>query len=529
MSALPDSDLDSDTSATGSHECHKPIILGAHLGGRDLSARIGNVARALCRSRFVAWLILATSAVAVFPATIMGLIDTVNQGEPVGYLLLLPVWLWAIAHRCYVDRRDHQDIADGEIDWIVGAGIAAFVVSCQQLSAPRLADASQLWHFGLIAVTGWCAGCYVVLFGLRALARAWPAWVFLLACFPTLALLVGGEAGGDATTFGILNIAYGSVALYLSVDLDRKYRLALVVASLALGSLVVVALVDSAPLIQEVVPAAVVPTMLYGVSLRWARTERWLVTDHHPKMPGVGPKSLVALITVTIAGSLIVDEGFTGERKSPIVVPANWVQDLALPAPYGWHPGAGYSWAPKSYGPGATMSRYTIDRSATTAAPAAGVAAAVDVLTVAERGRLSSYPSGLLYPVSPPLQRPAEQIRLPSGISALVQYNDTESAQEPNDPLWVMLIWTWKLSDGRYQRVTVLESQYPNRPGLLPTARKPGVVTGVVQPVVWLLQSRRSPQSILLTQAITDVTQIAATVIHSAQATADQSPESNKP
>lgn len=110
------------------------------------------------------------------------------------------------------------------------------------------------------------------------------------------------------------------------------------------------------------------------------------------------------------------------------------------------------------------------------------------------------------------------------GVKALVQYNGAQSAQGPDDPLWVMVTWMWRLSDNRDQRVTLLVSQYANRPELLPAVRQPSLVSGVVQPANWLMQSRRTSGSVRLAQAIATASKIAATLIESVQDYHEQDP-----
>lgn len=211
---------------------------------------------------------------------------------------------------------------------------------------------------------------------------------------------------------------------------------------------------------------------------------------------------------------LIVDDTQPADvlRARPVVA-ADWTERLHLPRPYTWREGESFPWAASSFGPGATVHRFFIDRDRSTNS---GTIAAVNVITVKDPGRLRSYPSGLLYPTDPPLRYGKDRADLPDGVAAIVQYSDSASQQGPDDPLWVMLTWRWTLSDNRVQRVTVVVSQEPDRPNLLPTPRQPSVAVSLLMPMMWILQSRRSDVSILVPQAMDVATDIASELIRSA-------------
>jgi hypothetical protein len=484
--------------------------------------RSRNRARWTTRNKGLAMAVLVFSAVAVFPQAVTDVIRAVSDGAPTGYLLLMPGWTWAISHRCTIRRESRPDISDSELDWIVGIGIVVFVVSCQQLAAPRLADAAALWHFSLVGLFGWSAGCAVILFGLRNVVSAWPTWVFVLACFPSLVLLIGTAMGGDTTAFSILTVIYGSVALYVSVDMAWHRRLALGIVSLILGSALALALDGTPSLVQQLLPAATVPTALYFGSLPWFRTQDWFAARHHPMLPAISARTVVLVLLVALVGRFLIQDESPGDVQSAdIAVPANWSERLELPPPYNWRPSETFSWASRSFGPGATVQRFVIERAATSAAPASTVAA-VDVTTVDEPGRLRIYPSGLLYPADRPLDYGTRPVELPSHIDAIVQHNDAESGQTPDDPLWVMLTWNWRLSDNRHQRVTVVVSQQPGRSDVLPKPLEPAIAISVLKPVVWLIQDRRNSSPILLRAALDDVSDIASILIHAV----DRAPDS---
>lgn len=461
--------------------------------------------------------VLAIALAAGFRAGYGDMVSDIVAGEPVSYLLLVAPWAVAIARRCVHARDGHPVIADRETDWIVAGVLTIPLVVCLRLAAPRLGGVADVWHLAVVIATAAAIGYSVVIFGLRSLARAWPALLFVVWCFPAIVFSLGVALGGTPADFGRVAVGYSTVAVLMSVAGSLLMRAAWAAGTLAVGLSAVVLLEGTPAAVVQVVPAAIAFAVGWGGATA-THPRDWPGRRGGVPMPPVTWRTVGVL---TVFGILLAVTGnYTpsparSAAQPGLTVADDWTSAVRVDGDALSTATASYPWAQREFGPGSESRRLWLGADGSPAA----ARAAVDVTDVANAGRLRSLPAGLLYQPGG-VAGVGQVVRLAGRVDAVVQTSDPDQVKTPTDPSWVMVTWTWRLSGSDdVQRVTLLLSQDPSRPRLLPTLTQPSAWSITFAPLFRLIQGgplRPPPASSEETrqEAVALATRLVDAVVH---------------
>jgi len=438
-------------------------------------------------------LITASTAIAFAPA-IWTNIRTILDGSPTAYLLLAPFWALIVAYLVVYEPR-HREINDAEFDMILTVVIMCVAGFSSNLALPRIPAAAAFWHGELVLPMIWIFGLSIASFGVRRAFRAYPAWLFVAACFPPNFLVIGGVLGGSTVAFGLLTVGYAVAAI--TIALRRSNRKWFVPPILLVGGGVgVLALEGAQPVMVYLIPAGVV-TVLGALSVR---------TSHQPFRLTLPPRSLSFVVATVLATVLTV---FVAPRPAQYIeasdlvrVQPDWVNslqsaDIKVSAP------TTFGWGPRVLGDGGSAQRFRLEHD--------GMVAYLDVFSSRDLGRFASTRVGVWYGAAPPAH--IEQIfrSRASGIQDFTTLdNRMGTIKSPDDPIWAARGWYWRYGQGPdtvYQSVYLVTSRAVKAPDTVPTPEPPGYVNTVVLPIAWLIRAEAKAPDIppYLSTELTDL------------------------
>lgn len=319
---------------------------------------------------------------------------------PAGALLTVVALMWR--------QRPELPIHDRQSDKIVGTVILVIALMTQWLLLPRYAGSYVLLHVDAAAACAYALGSCVFVFGLRRTGRYWPSWLILVVASPGVIRLVvfslGGGLWAEAVVAAIVVLA-GPVAV-------------LSVAALKRGPL------DD---FQWAGPAVTV-------------REAWRSI---PLLTAVAVALWFAPLPLVAADRL--DQGPSGTEGVGLTIPAGWTGRMT----------EDLTWAPRMYGPSATLQRQHIRANSARAdwdLLARPRQAVVQTLTVSHTGRLDAYPLEMTYDLTNARVSTPISVDLGNGVTA--RYRTV--ADDERLLTWSLMSFTWARSSDRVQRVSML-------------------------------------------------------------------------
>ncbi|MFF0817784.1 hypothetical protein ACFYVR_21865 [Rhodococcus sp. NPDC003318] len=441
---------------------------------------------------FARWvLITVCTAVAFWTSLTRTRLDTLPGGL-FGYMLLVPLVVFAMA--IGITRRQHDElpIHDREVDAIVGVIAMALSVATYRLLVPRYRDTFFLLRTDLAALLLFVFGACVLLFGLRAVGRYWPVWLLLAVVSPlgyrTLVISLGGDWVAVALVSTVL------VAIAVGIAIARTTRRALIgfVATLALG-LVLLALqvLTGFPALDNTYAARAAPVTAGAVVAltTLAVSQRRDVNGHlRPVRPSpvTRPWKAVLFILATTAGlavsslpselTIVIAEGPPPTDSIGLAVPAGWTQtDLRE-----------YDWADRFFGADSTLARQTwtadeVNPDWDTKGRRRTVV--VDTLLTHQPQSLYIYPNETLYSTLNGRRSPMVAVDLGHGVvGQLYTIVDQELFLT-----WTKLNFEWTRGDGTVQVVNLITVDNHEPDATFPTL-DPEAVSVVSQSVNVLMR-----------------------------------------
>jgi hypothetical protein len=444
-------------------------------------------------------LITASTAVAFAPA-IWNNIRTILDGSPTAYLVLAPLWALIVAYSVVYEPR-HREINDAEFDMILTVVIMSVAGFSSNLALPRIPAAAAFWHAELVLPMIWIFGLSIASFGVRRAFRAYPAWLFVAACFPPNFLILGGVLGGSTVAFGWLTVGYAVAAVTIALRRSKR-RWYVPPILLVGGGIGVLALEGAHPAMVYLVPAGVV-TVLGALSVR---------TSHQPFRLTLPPRSMAFVVATVLATVLTV---FVAPRPAPYIdasdlvrVQPDWVNSLQSAGIKVSEPTT-YGWGPRILGDGGSARRFRLEHE--------GMVAYLDVFSSRDLGRFASTRVGVWYGAAPPAH--VEQI-FRSRASGIQTFNSLDNRmgtiKSPDDPVWAARGWYWRYGQGPdtiYQSVYLVTSRASTAPDTVPTPQPPGYVNTVALPIAWLIRAEAKAPDIppYLSTELTDLARQIAT------------------
>lgn len=421
-------------------------------------------------------LIAASTAIAFAPV-IWTNVRTVIDGSPTAYLLLAPLWALTIAYSMEFQPRG-REINDAEFDMILVVLIIGVAGWCSSLALPRIPAAAAFWHADLVLPMIWILGLSIASFGVRRAFRAYPAWLFVAACFPPNFLILGSHVGGSTVAFGLLTVGYAVAAIAMAL---RHSRLKWFVPAILLtfGSLAVFLLRDAHPTVVYLVPAGVLT--LSGF---------WLVRSSHKPFTLTLPSRSLAFVLVAVFATVLT--AFTAPRPAPylaasdlIRVESGWLSSLER-AGVTVTGHTDYDWGKRVLGAGGSAQRFRLEHG--------GIVAYLDVFSTRELGRFASLRAGVWYGAAPPAYLEENFRSDESDIHAFTTLDSRlATTKSPDDPVWAAKGWYWHHGEDHetvYQSVYLVTSRVVRAPDTVPTPRPPAYLPTVIEPIGWLIRAQ---------------------------------------
>lgn len=368
-----------------------------------MSPRVGAVAEPAARGALLLALVVVafwTTWGRVAHEIALGAGSGVVFVAPLGGLLTVIVLAWR--------RRPELPIHDRQSDKIVGTIVLAIALMNQWLLVPRFARAYVQLHVDVLAAWAFLlAGCIFV-FGLRRTGRYWATWLVLVVASPAAIRLAIYLLGGG-----------------------RWAQVAVVATVVLVGPVVVLV-----RRIREGPPSQRVRWSGPAVTAR----EAW---RSFPVLLLVG--LLLWLAPLPDGAQDRLSQGPTTSAGPGQVIPAGWTEQSSEESP----------WAPRMFGPSATMYRQFIRADEPRAdwdelmRPRQ---AAVQTLTVSDTGLLDVYPLEMIYDLSNARVGDAHPVDLGHGVTG--QFRTV--VDDDRLLTWSLLTFTWTRSSDRVQWVSVL-------------------------------------------------------------------------
>ncbi|WP_139812411.1 hypothetical protein [Prescottella equi] len=443
--------------------------------GRKVGRRVG-AAATRHHPLAMRWRLLSSVALAgllFFPVFRFNLYDAM-AGSPTAYLLLLPLWIGMISYGT-ARRSPGTVIDDSELNWIVTVGLVGLSVICVGFVVPELTVKAPIWHVELVPIFCILGAFGAVNFGVRRVARAWPAAAFVLLCFPVTVVLLAAALGGTAAAYGAVAVSLGCVALAMALH-GSGIGPPLVGAAFVSGVLAVWLLRDAPPLVPMLAPAAVAPSVAFVVALA---TRRSVLPVGRQNLPTWSMLSIAWVLVSALLLLLVLPPAPQLARARDLsVVRADWVEHFAAAEGISIRQERTFDFAPRYLGDRSSLVRYRVEYADTTAF--------VDVFTSGRLGALSNFRGMSWYPGTADTRIDGGSARLGPSVNATVSYNDASAAKTPHDPVWVSVSWKWRVGgDGgdKYQQVRMLVSQRSDVPEQVPTPAAPSVSTLLLEPL----------------------------------------------
>ena len=418
------------------------------------------------------------------------------DGSYTAYLLVTPVLGALIASGI----RPSPGVGDTEFDWIVAVIFAAAGLLALQMLSQRLPALSGLWNWQHYAPVIFAMAAGIILFGVRHVLRLWRAWVFALCCAPAMPfLLTTSRLGGTEDDAVLVGAGLGTIAVYLATSTfgtSRRLLAAAVNLAVALGLdyvLVWEGLLARTVLVAGAVPVLSVVAIRVAGHLRVAKSLAAHPAKGTAKFPHVGTRG--AAVLVVLAAAMLISSPPVSSEYPTVAADRGWIAQLDL------RPVREFSFISRFLGPGATLTRYTMD---------GNPAVAVDVIAAPNLARLNDYADTVWYPSSTPVN--FQSVDLGEPIIARAAQSDPDSAAANPSEQWYALTWLWRTT-GDFQRVTVVVNQ-DLAIGTPPPPAVPITWTNsLLQPMLWLTRQQPAPIGVIPKQVSRTATAVAEQIL----------------
>jgi hypothetical protein len=445
------------------------------------------------------WAVLALATVAGFHQTLISIVTQTYNGDPLAYLLLLPLWGAVLVFGTQLQRKQELPIHDRQIDWILAVGLGAFILMLDELLRPRLGATAELVRIDIFALLLFLMTGCILLFGTRTTGRYWATWAFLIACWPLVYRLVGAALGGTADTYGLLNVGLTTLAVVIASARHATRRLRNGGCAAITGVLVLAVSSRALPPVAiEIVPSILALAVAVAVELRQNRPQLMQGTGMSGPNEAV-KKPILAGVAVLVSGAILS----TFSQFAPIgvspqsltTVGPGWTTSAVVPA--GWKTTGShtFNWTASYFGLNSTWNRYQF---VPAVAGQVKQRIVVDALTATEVGPLGTYPAISCYKLSVPYLQSPSLISLGSGVQATLFYANSSAAPSPVQAQWVFLTWTWKVivhSRITYQRLTVLTLDGASEVAGFPVPTAPSASGNVRSTFSDILRGASNPES----------------------------------
>lgn len=409
---------------------------------------------------FFYWVVLVVCVgIATYP-TGERLVQEAADGAITSYIFVLP-FLAAVAAQGIARRRAGElPIHDRQTDIIVGGLALLAAVAIKALWVPRYVEQYQLSHLDVLAGLVFFLGATILLFGLRPVGRFWSVWLLLLALSPLTYRMVAIAAGGSRFAYGAVLVLLAGLAGAIAVGRTRRRALAGFVCSVAIGFVILAAMLETFPdlhivwlqLIPTVGSAALVGTGFYLV----ARRGESMRPLSRPVAPVTAKRSISSVVTVVVASVILFvipipeqtviasTPGPPGPSGDPLIVPDGWTQTGT----------EHFDWVKSYFGQRSSLNRQIMR--AVEGNPAWDLQSrprtvVVDVLTTANRASLGVYPESTLYRLSNTRTSDTLPVKLGHDIVGSLYTSVSDGLLLT----WTKLVFTWVRGDVT-QRVTVI-------------------------------------------------------------------------
>jgi hypothetical protein len=211
------------------------------------------------------------------------------------------------------------------------------------------------------------------------------------------------------------------------------------------------------------------------------------------KFPHVGTRG--AAVLAVLAAAMLISSPPVSSEYPTVAADRGWIAQLDL------RPVREFSFISRFLGPGATLTRYTMD---------GNPAVAVDVIAAPNLARLNDYADTVWYPSSTPVN--FQSVDLGEPIIARSAQSDPDSAAANPSEQWYALTWLWRTT-GDFQRVTVVVNQdlaigTPPPPAVPITWKN-----SLLQPMLWLTRQQPAPTGVIPKQVSRTATAVAEQIL----------------
>ncbi|WP_051178318.1 hypothetical protein [Nocardia concava] len=388
-----------------------------------------------------------------FGYTWLELIGDLRHDSDIGYVFVLAVVAVFAAIGIALRHRDELPIYDRQTDIIVGLIGLALTAALLGLLVLRYPYQYEVLHWDLVAAPLFMMSVSILAFGLRPVFRFWPAWLLLLAAFPSPYRELVAALGGSEVADGVVTLLLGAAAA--AIGAGRTWRRALVAAvlTLALGAVALVVLwrwfPSASPLAYQAVPTIL--AVYLSTTIMYLNHRNWSTMKplDRPVRPLTAAHSRAALATAVVATALI----------APIPIPHEYGVDYpefaalmiadAPAVPPGWQVFSEreYPWAPRFFGPGTSWTRRSMvalrgnpdwDKESRRRRMV------VDFARSSNPNHLERHPQFTLYSLIQPRISPPIRIDLGHGITGRLN----TVVDDRRLLSWTWLSWRWRGRDG---------------------------------------------------------------------------------
>ncbi|GAB2935070.1 hypothetical protein GCM10027047_34410 [Rhodococcus aerolatus] len=372
--------------------------------------------RAALGPLWVRWAVLLTATAVGFHEVLARTVEQTAAGDPVGYVLGVPLYAALAAAGVAVRHRTELPIHDRQTDGITSTVVLVLALALLGLLGPRFSNQPRLWEVGLGALVVLVVGGAVLLLGLRPVTRYRGAWLVLATGWPLPYRVLSAALGASRLVDCLLAVAVAALATAVAVGHSRTRRLVAAAATLAVGGAVAVFLAGTTvPLWVAQLGAGTSGAVLVLAGwLRLARPRRG--PDRASVVPG-SPASAGWVLAAGLAAAVIGAPATTLPTVTdlPAVVlgtdgAPGWVAvgstEVAGPTGY--------------YGPGAHWQRTELVQTVGSAefdVDARPRRVVVDAVTVADAPLLQVVPLGATYAIPNVRTQRASDVDLGHGVT----------------------------------------------------------------------------------------------------------------
>ncbi|MET9491480.1 hypothetical protein [Nocardia sp. NPDC006630] len=388
------------------------------------------------------------------------LIEDLEQGSDIGYVITLPVLALFAAIGIALRHHDELPIYDRQSDIIIGLLGLGFAAVPMGLLVLRYRYEYEVLHLDLVAAPMFLMSVSVLMFGLRPVFRFWPAWLLTLASFPPFYRGWVVALGGSKLASGVVIVMFAAIAAAIGAGRTRRRALAGAAIALATGMMALGVLTVWFPAATVLVYQLIPPIMAVYVSttIMYFHHRDWSTVRplNRPVRPLTAAESRSATVVAVVAAGLFALIPVPSEYKAPSPHIPGLVVTETLAAPPGWQllDERHFPWVTKYFGPDTTWTRQKIR--AVRGNPdwdkeSRRRRLVVDIVRSDSPHNVDRYPEFTMYHLNQPRVTPGIRVDLGHGVSARLNtvLDDRRLLS------WTWLSWNWQGTGGA-QRVSLI-------------------------------------------------------------------------